>query len=96
MTAEQVRWGMENLNLTKEKLAELGFGDMIHPITTTCKDHMGSTASRVQTWDGSKWAPVTDWIQADPAVMEPLIKAGAEKYAGEKGIKAREEADCNS
>ena len=96
MTAEQVRWGMENLNLDKAKLEALGFGDMIHPIATTCQDHMGSTAARVQTWDGSKWNIQTDWIQGDAAVLDPLIKEGAAKYASEKGIQARTAEDCNA
>ena len=94
MTAEQVRWGFENLKLDKDQLAKLGFGDMVAPINTSCKDHMGSTASRVHTWDGSKWTPSSDWIKADPAVIDPLIKAGSEKYASEKGLKARTADDC--
>ena len=96
MTAEQVRWGMENLNLSKERLAELGFGDLAHPIQTTCQDHMGSMAARVQTWDGSKWNTATDWIQADQAVVGPLVTAGAEKYAAEKKIAKRDAADCGA
>src|SRR5918912_2443823 len=42
MTGEQVRWGLENLNLTQAKLDALGFAGVMRPISTSCVDHMGS------------------------------------------------------
>ena len=39
LTGEQVRWGFENLNLTAERIKELGFEGMILPMKFSCDDH---------------------------------------------------------
>ena len=96
MTGEQVRWGLENLSLDDKKLAALGLTGVIRPISTSCLDHMGSTWARVQTWDGSKWAFSSDWYQADDQIIKPMVKAAAEKYAGDKKLTRRTPEDCQS
>lgn len=96
MTSEQVRWGFENLNLTAERLKELGFDDIIKPLQTTCGNHQGSTTVRVHEWDGGKWGNLSDWYEADASVIDPLIKSGADAYLKEKGLKRREQSDCNA
>jgi branched-chain amino acid transport system substrate-binding protein len=96
MTGEQVRWGLENLNLTQAKLDGLGFGGVMRPISTSCVDHMGSAWARVHTWDGSKWNFTSDWLQADEQVIKPLVKATAQRYASEKKLSPRTPADCQS
>jgi branched-chain amino acid transport system substrate-binding protein len=96
MTGEQVRWGIENLNLTQDKLDALGFAGVMRPVTTSCNDHRGSTWARVHTWDGSKWNFTSDWYQSDAAVINPMIKAAADKYAAEKKIERRPASDCQS
>lgn len=89
MTPEQVRWGLENLNLTQERLNELGFGKMLRPIKTSCDNHMGTDWARIAQWDGAGWKVVSDWYQADKSLVEPLVKEYAEKYAREKNVKPR-------
>ncbi len=96
MTGEQVRWGLENLSLDDKKLAALGLTGVIRPISTSCLDHMGSTWARVQTWDGSKWAFSSDWYQADDQIIKPMVKAAADKYAGDKKLTRRTPEDCQS
>ena len=96
MTGEQVRWGMENLALDQKKLDALGFGGVMRPLSTSCADHMGSTWARVHTWDGSKWGGMSDWYQADEAILKPMVKAAADKYASEKKLTRRTPADCQS
>ena len=96
MTSEQVRWGLENLNLDQKRLDALGFGGVMRPLQTTCADHMGSTWARVQTWDGAKWVVGNDWYQSDDAILKPMIKAGSEKYLGDKKLARRPAGDCNS
>jgi len=96
MTGEQVRWGFENLNLDQRKIEALGFGKLIRGVSTSCLDHMGSASARVQTWDGTKWNFVTGPIEADMAILKPMIKAAADKYAAEKKITRRAPADCQS
>jgi branched-chain amino acid transport system substrate-binding protein len=96
MTGEQVRWGLENLALDQKKLDSLGLNGVIRPISTSCTDHMGSSWARVHTWDGSKWNFSSDWYQADDQIIKPMVKAGAEKYLGDKKLTRREPSDCNS
>jgi branched-chain amino acid transport system substrate-binding protein len=96
MTGEQVRWGLENLNLDQKKLDALGFAGVMRPISTSCADHRGATWARVHTWDGSKWAFSSDWYQSDEAVIKPMIKSAADKYATEKKLQRRDVADCQA
>jgi branched-chain amino acid transport system substrate-binding protein len=96
VTAEQVRWGLENLSLDQKRLDALGLTGVIRPLSTSCSDHMGSTSVRVQTWDGSKWTFSSDWYQADDAIIKPMVKAGAEKYLADKKLQRRAIADCQS
>jgi branched-chain amino acid transport system substrate-binding protein len=96
VSPEQARWGYENLNLTQAKLDALGFKGVMRPVSTSCADHMGSAWARVHTWDGSKFVWASDWLQADEQIIKPLVKASAEKYAGEKKLTRRTPADCQS
>jgi len=96
MTGEQVRWGLENLALDDKKLATLGLTGVIRPISTSCADHMGSTWARVQTWDGAKWNMGADWYQSDEQIIKPMVKAGADKYLGDKKLTRRDPSDCQS
>jgi len=92
MTGEQVRWGIEHLDLTAERIKQLGFEGMIGPIKVSCADHEGTRLSRVHQWDGKKWNVISDWYTADDAVIAPLVKDTAAKYATEKKITPR---DCS-
>ena len=96
MTGEQVRWGLENLNLTQAKLDALGFKGVMRPISTSCMDHMGAAWTRVHTWNGKNWEFTSDWMQADEQVLKPLVKATADKYAAEKKLTRRTGQDCQS
>jgi branched-chain amino acid transport system substrate-binding protein len=92
MTGEQVRWGIEHLDLTAERIKQLGFEGMIGPIKVSCADPEGTRLSRVHQWDGKKWNVISDWYTADDAVIAPLVKDTAAKYATEKKITPR---DCS-
>jgi branched-chain amino acid transport system substrate-binding protein len=96
VTPEQARWGYENLNLTQAKLDALGFKGVMRPVSTSCADHMGSAWARVHTWDGAKFTWSSDWLQADNAIIRPLVKASADKYGSEKKLARREASDCGS
>jgi branched-chain amino acid transport system substrate-binding protein len=96
MTGDQTRWGLENLALDQPKLDALGFKGVMRPISTSCADHRGSTWARMHTWDGKKWDFTSDWYQSDEAIIKPMIKAAADKYAAEKKIERRTPADCQS
>jgi len=96
MTGEQVRWGLENLNLTQAKLDALGFGGVLRPISTSCQDHMGAYWARIHTWDGNSWKISSDWMQGDEQIIKPMVKVAAAKYATERKQTPRTAADCQS
>ena len=96
MTGEQVRWGLENLNLTQAKLDALGFKGVMRPISTSCMDHMGAAWSRIHTWNGKAWEFTSEWMQADEQILKPLVKATADKYAADKKLTRRSGQDCQS
>jgi branched-chain amino acid transport system substrate-binding protein len=96
VTGEQVRWGLENLNLTQAKLDALGFKGVMRPISTSCMDHMGAAWTRVHTWNGKAWEFTSDWMQADEQILKPLVKVTADKYAAEKKLTRRTGQDCQS
>jgi len=91
LTGEQVRWGLENLNLTADRIKALGFEGVLRPIKASCSDHEGARVGRVQTWDGKNWKITSDWITADDSVLVPMVRASAAAYAKEKNITPR---DC--
>jgi len=86
MTGEQVRWGLENLNLPAARIKQLGFEGQLQPIRLSCADHEGARTGRIHTWDGKNWKITSDWYVADDSVILPLVKETAAKYAAEKKI----------
>jgi branched-chain amino acid transport system substrate-binding protein len=92
LTGEQVRWGLENLNIDTAKLKALGAEGFMPDLKVTCADHEGSGKVKFQQWDGKQWKVITDWIDADKSLVRPKIEASAAAYAKEKGITPR---DCS-
>ena len=92
VSGEEVRWGAEHLNLDAAKIKALGFGDIVQPLKTSCKDHAGVHRGRIHTWDGKHWSYTSDWLEADKKFEQPLIDASAKAYAAEKKITPR---DCS-
>ncbi len=96
MTPTQARWGYENLQLDEKRLEALNLADVMRPIMTTCKDHMGPSSARAYTWNGSKWELSSGWLSADPAVLTPLLKVASDKYLADKKLVRRAMGDCDS
>ncbi len=91
MTGEQVRWGLENLEITETRLKGLGMGGFTRPFTVTCADHETSGPIIIQQWDGKKWNMVSDWVPTMRDVVRPMIEKAAAEYAKENNITPR---DC--
>ena len=89
LTGAEVRDGFENLDLSAERLAELGLAGFMHPVATSCADHEGGGAVFIQQWDGAGWNRVSDWIAPMTDVVRPLIEASAAAYATEHDITPR-------
>ncbi len=92
LTGEQVRWGIENLEISADRVKELGFEGVMKPIKVSCSDHEGTRAGRIQQWDGTKWNVVSEWYESDDKVIKPMVEAAAKKYADEKKLPIR---DCS-
>lgn len=92
LSGEEVRWGLEHLNLTHERLKELGVDGLLPPMKTSCLDHEGQAPVIFSQWDGSKWNVISEHVDTDQALVRPLVEESAAKYAAEKGIKPR---DCS-
>jgi len=91
LTGEEVRWGFENLNIDDARLKQLGATGLLQKLKLSCSDHEGGGAVRFQQWDGKGWKLISDWVQADRALLRPIIEESSLKYAKEKGITPR---DC--
>ncbi|RTL61734.1 MAG: ABC transporter permease [Hyphomicrobiales bacterium] len=92
LTGEQVRWGFEHLDLTADRIKELGFEGLLKPLKFTCQDHQGADEARVHQWDGKEWKIISDFYKADAEMQDRLVKASAAQYAKEKNITPR---DCS-
>lgn len=92
ITGEQMRWGIEHLDVDAKKLKALGAEGFMPDLKVSCSNHEGSGKVKFQQWDGKKWVVITDWIDADQSIVRPMIEESAAKYAKEKGIKPR---DCS-
>jgi branched-chain amino acid transport system substrate-binding protein len=93
LTGEEVRWGLENLDLNQARLQDLGIAGLTPPLKVSCADHEGTHPIRIQKWDGKVWTAVSDWILPMKEVVRPMIEASAAQYAKEHGITPR---DCAS
>jgi branched-chain amino acid transport system substrate-binding protein len=89
LTGEQVRWGLENLNIDAARVKELGLEGMIKGIKTSCEDHEGARDGRVQQWTGKEWKVISDYYTARAAETDMLVKSVSEKYAAEKKIEPK-------
>lgn len=81
VTPAQVRWGLENLNITEERLAELGMSGMVPPFATSCANHTGHSGGWILEWDGAKFVKASDHLTPDVSDYQDLIAEKAAEYA---------------
>ena len=89
LTGEQVRYGLENLNIDAKRIDALGLTGVMRPLATNCRDHEGARVARIHQWDGKGWNVTSDWYEADMQIIRPLIRDSAARYAVEKKITRR-------
>ncbi|MBM3642860.1 MAG: ABC transporter substrate-binding protein [Alphaproteobacteria bacterium] len=92
LTGEQIRWGLENLDLSAARIKELGFEGALKPLKISCGDHEGTRSGRVHQWTGKEWKVISDWYEGDDKLLVPMVRDTSAKYAEEKKITAR---DCS-
>ena len=93
ITPAMMRDGMEALEMTEARMTELGLPDFGPEFSVSCENHGGSGLGKVQQWDvaAGEWKVITNWIESDKSVIEPLVMADSAAYAAENGIEER----CN-
>ena len=91
LTGDEIRWGMENLNITAERIKEIGLEGFMGPVKTSCENHEGGRIVLFQQWDGEKWVKIDEVVPMFDFV-NPLIKESALKYAAEQNMTPR---DCS-
>ncbi|MBA4490602.1 ABC transporter substrate-binding protein [Paracoccus sp. S1E-3] len=91
ITPEQLREGFEQLDITPERLTEIGLPDFGPEIKLTCANHGGSGMARIQQWDAAakKWNLITEFTAPDAEVLDPLVAEDAAAYAKESGLTER-------
>jgi len=80
VSGEDVRRGLETLNISAERWKELGLPDFGAPLAVSCSDHNGHQAAFLQQWDGAKWVKSSDWIQPMKDTVRPMLEAAAKDY----------------
>ncbi|MFG6590214.1 ABC transporter substrate-binding protein [Sulfitobacter sp. 1A12157] len=88
ITSGQMRDGMEQLEITEEKMAALGLPDFGPEFSVSCENHGGEGFVAVTQWDSEakEWNLVSDFMQSDQDVIQPLIDEDSAAYASENAI----------
>ena len=89
LTGEQIRDGLENLDITAARLKELGMEGYVRPLKISCLDHESGGPVMIQQWDGKQWNMVSDWIEPMTDVIRPMVEKAAAAYAKENNITPR-------
>jgi len=93
ITSGQMRDGLEALEITEERMTELGMPGFGPSFKVSCENHGGPGMAAISQWDANakKWSLITDFIESDKSVTLPLIEADSLAYAKENNITLR---DC--
>lgn len=88
ITPTQMRDGMEALGIDEARWAELGLPDFAPAIQISCENHGAPGLGAIQQWDASakSWSQITDFMEPDREVVDPLIVEDSEAYAKENNI----------
>ena len=93
ITGEDMRKGLETLELTPTRIKKAGFEGFMDSMKITCLDHAGANRMFVQRWDGENWQKVSDWISPMKDVVRPMLESAAAKYVS--GKKHWQTQKCN-
>ncbi|MEO9685571.1 MAG: ABC transporter substrate-binding protein [Tateyamaria sp.] len=88
ITAAMMRDGMEALEITEAKMAELGLPGFGPSFSVSCANHGGPGLVGMTQWDAAakEWKLVSDFAPSDLNVIDPLIAEDSAAYAAESGI----------
>ncbi|MEM5544502.1 ABC transporter substrate-binding protein [Sulfitobacter sp. AS92] len=88
ITSGQMRDGMEQLEITEEKMAALGLPNFGPEFQVSCENHGGNGFAAMTQWDADakEWKLISDFMQSDQDVIQPLIDEDSSAYAKENAI----------
>lgn len=93
ISGEDMRRGLESLDVDAARLKEMGFEGFTAPIKLSCTDHNGHGATYVQAWDGTAYVKASEMIGPLSDKVQPLLDAAAREYVEKNtGWPARTEA----
>lgn len=94
ITAADMRDGMEALEITEERMTELGMPNFGPSFKVSCSNHGGPGTGAIAQWDAAAktWSLISDFQGSDAEVIAPLIEEDSMAYATENNIELR---DCN-
>ena len=93
INAEQMRDGMEALQIDQARMTELGLENFGPEISVSCANHGGPGLGAIQQWDANaqSWSLITGFAGADREVVDALIAEDSAAFAAENNITPR---DC--
>jgi branched-chain amino acid transport system substrate-binding protein len=80
ISGDDMRRGMERLNITEARWKELGLPNFAAPIQLSCADHNGHNGIYLVQWDGAKWNKASDWLPPLKDKVMALINSAAAAY----------------
>jgi len=93
ITPSMMRDGMEALEITEERMAELGMPNFGPSFSVSCENHGGDGLGAITQWDAAagEWKMISEFGPSDMDVIQPLIIEDSEAFAAESNIEQR----CN-
>ena len=88
ITPAMMRDGMEALEITEAKMAELGLPNFGPTFTVSCGNHGGDALVGVTQWDASAgtWSLISEFKPTDGDIIGALIEEDSAAYAAENNI----------
>jgi branched-chain amino acid transport system substrate-binding protein len=86
-----LRDALETLEVSEARFEEMGLGGFAPAISLSCASHSSPRLAAIQQWNaGDKtWSVLTDYMEPDFEIVDPLIEEDSMAYASENGIEPR-------
>ena len=83
ITPSMMRDGMEALEITEERMAELGMPNFGPSFSVSCENHGGDGLGAITQWDAAagEWQMISEFGPSDMDVIQPLIIEDSEAFA---------------
>ncbi|MCF3932149.1 ABC transporter substrate-binding protein [Acuticoccus sp. M5D2P5] len=80
VTPAEVRDGLEALNISADRLKEIGLEGFMEPMVLSCEDHAGQSDLYIQQWNGESWEKISDWFSPMVEKVRPMLEEAAQEY----------------